>query len=151
MSQHDLTHDRFVIERTYAASPAQVFAAWADPEVKARWFIGPEGWTVIQRELDFRVGGEELLQGRYATGETLFKARFHDIVAADRIVYVYDMFMDEKHHSVSLAAVEFRPIRGGTRLVFTEHVAFLDGTPNADGRKHGTAAHLDRLATQLGT
>ena len=30
----------FVIERTYAASPERVFAAWSDPATKAQWF-GP--------------------------------------------------------------------------------------------------------------
>jgi uncharacterized protein YndB with AHSA1/START domain len=149
MSQQAITHDKFVIERTYQASPGQVFAAWADPAVKARWFIGPEGWTEIRRELDFRIGGEELLHGRYGTGETLFKARFHDIVADERVIYVYDMYMGEKHHSVSLAAVEFQPVRGGTKLIFTEYVAFLDGTSSAASREHGTAVHLDRLAAQF--
>jgi uncharacterized protein YndB with AHSA1/START domain len=61
MSNQEIIHGKFVIERTYEASPAEVFAAWADPAVKARWFIGPTGWTAIRRELDFRIGGEELL------------------------------------------------------------------------------------------
>jgi uncharacterized protein YndB with AHSA1/START domain len=148
-SHPDITHGKFVIERTYAASPAQVFAAWADPAVKARWFIGPEGWTAIRRELDFRVGGEELLHGRFATGETLFRARFHDIAPDERIAYVYDMYLGEKHHSVSLATVEFRSARDGTKLVFTEQVAFLDGTPSADRRERGTADHLDRLGREF--
>jgi uncharacterized protein YndB with AHSA1/START domain len=149
MSNQEIIHGKFVIERTYEASPAEVFAAWADPAVKARWFIGPTGWTAIRRELDFRIGGEELLQGRYEARETLFRARFHDIVSDERIVYVYDMYMDDEHHSVSLAAVEFRSARGGTKLIFTEQVAFLDGTQSADGRERGTADHLDRLAGQL--
>jgi uncharacterized protein YndB with AHSA1/START domain len=149
MNHPEITHGKFVIERTYEASPAEVFAAWADPAVKARWFIGPDGWSEIRRELEFRIGGEELLHGRFATGETLFRARFHDIVSDERIVYVYDMYVGAKHHSVSLAAVEFRSARGGTKLVFTEQVAFLDGTTSADGRERGTADHLDRLARQL--
>jgi uncharacterized protein YndB with AHSA1/START domain len=144
-----ITHDSFVIERTYQASPEQVFAAWADPAIKARWFIGPEGWTEIRREVDFRVGGEELLHGRFETRDTLYKARYYEIVAAQRIVFVYDMHLSGKHHSVSLASVEFRPAASGTKLVFTEAVAFLDGTKSAEGRKHGTAAHLDRIAQQV--
>jgi uncharacterized protein YndB with AHSA1/START domain len=145
----EITHGKFVIERVYNASPQQVFAAWADPAVKARWFIGPESWTQIKRELDFRNGGEELLQGRIGTTETLFRARFHDIVDAERIVYVYDMHLSGKYHSVSVATVEFRAAGASTKLIFTEQVAFLDGTPSADSREHGTAAHLDRLAGQL--
>jgi hypothetical protein len=35
------------------------------------------------------------------------------------------------------------------RMMFTEQVAFLDGTPNAENRRHGTAAHLDRITGLL--
>ena len=37
-SEHEVVHATFALERTYPSSPAQVFAAWADPAVKARWF-----------------------------------------------------------------------------------------------------------------
>ena len=144
-----ITHDSFVIERTYQAPPAQVFAAWADPAIKARWFIGPEGWTAIRRELDFRIGGEEVLHGRIKSTETLYEARYYEIVAAERIVFVYDMHLSGKHHSVSLASVEFASMAGGTKLLFTEAVAFLDGTPSAEARKNGTGTHLDRIAQLL--
>ena len=141
-----IVHDQFVIERVYDAPLAEVFDAWADPQVKAQWFIGPSGWQAVRRELDFRVGCEEVLHGRFATGETLFRARYHHIEAPARIVYDYDMWLSGKAHSVSLATVELCAQGRGTRLVFTEQVAFLDGTPNADSRRHGTAAHLDRIA-----
>ena len=81
MSLPRITHDHFVIEREYGAPRAEVFAAWADPQVKAQWFIGPAGWTAVRRELDFRVGREEVLHGRFASGETLFRARYHHIEA----------------------------------------------------------------------
>ena len=149
MSVQAITHDKFVIERVYEATPGEVFAAWADPAVKARWFIGPTGWTAVKRELDFPIGGEELLLGRHESGETLFRARFHDIVAGERIVYDYDMYLGERHHSVSLATIELRAVRSGTKLTFTEHVAFLDGTTSAESRERGTAAHLERIEAQL--
>ncbi|HXJ21838.1 MAG TPA: hypothetical protein VMT03_16555 [Polyangia bacterium] len=45
-----IVHTTFTLERTYPAAPSRVFAAFADPEVKARWFIGPEGWHQTRRE-----------------------------------------------------------------------------------------------------
>ena len=38
MTERSVTHATFVIERTYDASPARVFAAWSEAEAKARWF-----------------------------------------------------------------------------------------------------------------
>ncbi len=154
MTTSPVTHGSFILERTYEASPAQVFAAWADPDLKARWFIGPDDWMPVRRELDLRVGGQELLHGRFAKSgrETLFTARYHDIVAEERLVYVYDMHTAGKLHSTSLTTVELQPRGAGTQLVFTEQVAFLDGTDGREGtasRERGTAAHLERLGRNL--
>lgn len=51
-----VVHATCALERRYEAPPAGVFAAWADPATKARWFAGPEG----EHELDFRVDGVEV-------------------------------------------------------------------------------------------
>ena len=147
------THGDFTINRVYDASPAQVYAAWSDPAVKAQWFIGPEGWAEVERRVDLRAGGEEVLHGRFPNGaETLFSARYHLVEPGLRLVYVYDMHLSGKHHSVSIATVEFISDREGARLRFTEQVTFVDGTDGRDGtlsRKRGTSAHLERIATVL--
>jgi uncharacterized protein YndB with AHSA1/START domain len=148
MSPKPIKHGSFTIERVYAASPERVFAAWIDPEIKARWFIGPEGWSSVKREIDARIGGHELLHGRFESGtETIFTARFYEIIQDARLVYVYDMHIDKTHLSVSLATVEIASLVSKTRLVFTEQVAFLNGEDGTLGRERGTAAHLDRLGT----
>jgi uncharacterized protein YndB with AHSA1/START domain len=40
MTRSTVTHDTFVIERTYDSPVGSVFRAWADPMRKARWFAG---------------------------------------------------------------------------------------------------------------
>jgi uncharacterized protein YndB with AHSA1/START domain len=144
-------HATFVIERLYEARPALVFAAWASREAKARWFVGPPGkWTETLRELDFRVGGRERLVGAWEGGRvSAFDARFQDIVPDRRIVYAYDMYVDDVKISVSLATVAFKPEGAGTRMIFTEQVVFLDGYDDPAGREHGTRALLDRLDAAL--
>ena len=61
--ERSVTHATFAVERSYDASPARVFVAWAEPEGKARWFGNPED-GVAEFELDFRVGGREFNRGK---------------------------------------------------------------------------------------
>jgi uncharacterized protein YndB with AHSA1/START domain len=148
-ARHPSAHGQFTLLRAYAAAPAKVYAAWTDPATKARWFIGPDQWQEIERTLDVRVGGLETLRGRFPDGrEPLFTARYHVVEPDARLVYVYDMHMSGRHHSVSLATVEFTPAGSGCELRFTEQVVFVDGTDGREGtlsRERGTAAHIDRI------
>jgi len=144
-------HATFVIERSYAVSPARVFAAWADPAVKARWFNGPAAWQDEGYELDFRVGGREHLRTGMPGGKMhRFDCHYQDIVPNTRIVYSYDMQIGEARISVSLATVEFEAAGAGTRMKFTEQVVFLDGYEDAGGRERGTNELLDKLSAVLG-
>ena len=146
MRERSVEHATFVVERTYDASPDRVFAAWSDPEAKARWFDGSEG----EVELDFRVGGRERRRGTLPDGRAYtFQALYQDIVQARRIVFTYDMLLDETRISVSVATVQFRPERAGTRLVFTEQGAFLDGHEMPGRREQGMGSLLDALAAGL--
>ncbi len=150
MSERSTHHVTFVIERTYAASPARVFNAWAEPAAKARWFVGPDEWESGEYELDFRVGGRERISGGPPGGPVhTFDARYQDIVPARRIVYTYDMRLYETRISVSLATVEFRPTGAGTRLIFTEQAVFLDGADTSAAREQGMRELLRNLDTEL--
>ena len=146
MSERSTEHAAFVVERVYDASPDRVFAAWSDPQAKARWFHDPEG----EFELDFRVGGWERGRGTLPNGsEYAFEALYRDIVPDRRIVYTYDMFLDGIRISVSVATAEFKPERDGTRLVFTEQGAFLDGHEVPTRREQGMGSLLDALGQWL--
>ncbi|HZF35344.1 MAG TPA: SRPBCC family protein [Candidatus Angelobacter sp.] len=151
MTERSAVHGTFVIERTYPALPRGVFKAWADPAAKARWFAGPpDKWTEQHREFDFRVGGRERLSGVWPGGKvSAFDGLYHDIVADERIVYSYAMQLDEVRISVSLATVEFKPAGAGTRLIFTEQAAFLDGYDDSGSREQGTGTLLDKLGAEL--
>lgn len=141
------SHDSFVIDRVFSATPAQVFAAFAEPEARARWFSGPPGqWTKLVREQDFRVGGRERVSGRFAGGTvSTFDCRYQDIVKDERIIYTYEMQLDERRISVSLATVELRPEGSGTRMRYTEQGVFLDGYDDSGSRERGTRGLLDQL------
>jgi uncharacterized protein YndB with AHSA1/START domain len=149
MSDRSVTHASFTVRRLYPVPPARAFAAFATTKAKAQWFGAPdEGTETLQ--LDFRVGGREHSKGRVPTGDTYrYDATYQDIVPDQRIVYAYDMHLNDRRISVSLATIEFKPEAGGTRLVMTEHGAFLDGLDTPEEREHGTNWLLDRLGTVL--
>ena len=148
---HSTTHATFTIERHFAAPPARVFRAFADPEAKRRWFGGEaDRWTPELREMDFRAGGAERARGRWHTGVVSdFRAVYHDIIADDRIVYVYDMYVNDRKLSVSLATIQLHRDGAGTRMVLTEQGVFFDGLDAASSREAGTKFLMDALERSL--
>jgi uncharacterized protein YndB with AHSA1/START domain len=146
MTDRSLTHATFSLERVYEVPPARVFAAWADPEAKARWFAGP----AAEHELDFRVGCREVNRGRHEDGSLLtFQSVYHDIVPDERIVYASSLHAGETLATVSLTTVQFTPAGDGTRLLLTQQGTFLDGHEEPAWREQGTSDQLDALAAEL--
>ena len=144
------THGVFSILRDFPHPPAALYRAFADEQAKARWFAGGDDWTLIQREMDVRVGGREIAKGRWKSGMvTCFEALYLDIVPGERLVYAYTMFLDERKISVSLATVEISALPAGARLKITEQGAFLDGYEDKGAREHGTRALVEKIATTL--
>lgn len=149
-ASRSVVHATFCIERTYEASPSQVFKALTDPAAKAKWFAGGGGYTVLARDMDVRPGGREHLKGRWVSGVvSTFDAVYHDVVQDERIVYAYDMHLDERKISVSLATFELKPVGAGTRLIMTEQGAYLDGYDDAGSREQGSNFLLDALGNSL--
>ncbi|HEV3368021.1 MAG TPA: SRPBCC family protein [Acidimicrobiales bacterium] len=150
MTPSTVAHDTFVIERIYPVPVSQVFGAWADPVLKARWFAGSADALGAGYDLDFRVGGREVNRGGPPGGPVYsYQSEFHDIVPERRIIYTYEMYADETRISVSVATVQFRDREATTQLVMTEQGAFLDGHDTAARREEGTRGLLDSLAATL--
>lgn len=147
MTGRRVAHDTFTLERTYPATPSRVFAAWADPDTKARWFA-PDA---TEHTCDFRIGGTERNRGGGdPNGPVLcFESRYHEIVDAERIVFSSSLFADDDLVTVSLTTVELQPAEDGTRLVLTQHNVFLDGHERPEWRRAGTDSQLDALAAEL--
>jgi uncharacterized protein YndB with AHSA1/START domain len=78
-----------------------------------------------------------------------FKAWFLDVVPDERIVYAYDMLVDDVRISVSLVTVTFQRDGAKTKMTFTEQVVFLDGHGDAEERREGTELGLTRLDAVL--
>jgi uncharacterized protein YndB with AHSA1/START domain len=72
-------------------------------------------------------------------------------VPDQRIVYSYEMYIDDARMSVSVAAIEFAKNGDGTALTWTEPGAFLDGIdgPEAPSRRRQGQRDHGRLPDQL--
>lgn len=134
-------HSTFSLERTYDAPVAKVFHALSDKDAMGAWFGSPD-----TLEVDFRVGGGTVNSGEFEGGTVhTFKSTYHDIIPDERIVYSYDMWLNDNHISVSITTITFEPDGDGTHLTFTEQGVFLDGYDDAGSREHGTNELLDEL------
>jgi uncharacterized protein YndB with AHSA1/START domain len=149
MTHTQSTHSDFVIEREFLTTPEAVFQAWADPEVKRHWSdCHPEHTTFYAQ--DFRPLGRETHEVVYPDGSVQRTEKvFFDIVAAKRIVFAYDITLDGRRLSVSLVTIEFFGNRRGTRMVYTEQLAYFDGHEDRAERLRGTQEGLDRLGLHL--
>jgi len=151
MSQRHTTHATFVIERDLPHPPAKVFAAYADPKKKSKWFGGPPEWD-SQHAMDFRVGGKETSSGG-PPGGVIHKmsGEYWDIAENERIVMSYEMHLGATRISVSLGTTEIKPHGAGSKLIYTEQGAYLDGYDDAGQREEGTRELLGQLETYLNT
>jgi uncharacterized protein YndB with AHSA1/START domain len=150
MTTRSVTQASFTLERTYPAGVARVWKALSDPASKKKWFEPPETWERDEHTMDFRAGGRETSVGGPKGGPVIkFEALYYDIVPHERIVYSYDMLVDDARISVSLATFQLQADGEGTRLTLTEHGAYLDGSDDGSERKRGTGGLLDKLGAYL--
>jgi uncharacterized protein YndB with AHSA1/START domain len=150
MTNHSVVHANFTITRSWKASPARVFQAFANEEAKRKWFGGP-GMEMLEKSFDFREGGHEMAKGRHPTGMvSAFDCVYHDIVENERIIYSYVMHLDGRKISVSQACIQIAADGSGTKFTLTEYGDYLDGYDDAGSREHGTNFLMDQLGASLG-
>ena len=155
MDKRSVTHNTFVIERSYPQSPERVFAAFADPAKKRRWFGEGENHDIVEFTMDFRVGGQERAEYRL-NDKTPFpgvalahEGSYFDIVPGRRVVTASAMALGGRRISVTLVTVELVAKEAGTTLILTHQGAFFEGSDGPQMRKAGWEKLVDRLAAEL--
>jgi uncharacterized protein YndB with AHSA1/START domain len=157
MSEPNVVHDTFTLERTYAAPSARVFAFLSEPDRKRRWYAAAEERDVAAFEMDFRAGGVERLAVRLGADTpfpgTLVEnaSRYEDIVPCRRVVLSGSMTLGERRISSHLVTLELIENADGTTLRLTHQAAFYEGADGPEMRKGGWEVLLASLGQAIGT
>lgn len=144
----ELSETSLRLERSYDASPQDVFNAWTNPEVLRRWWaVDPEGSTPIA-EVDLRVGGRYRLSMEDPSGtKHTVGGEYREVSPPDRLVYSWCWEQDNGSGHVSTVTVEFQADGEGTNLVL-EHTG-LASVESRDQHAHGWNACLDILQSRV--
>ena len=130
----------FEIVRRFSVEPSRVWRLWADPALKGRWHRCHD-WRLERHELDFREGGRERKRVVEPDGTAHdMEAVYLDLVLEQRIVYAYTMDVGGERVSASLVTVTLQEDGPGTRMIFAEQVAFLDGRGDLCRASHARLA-----------
>lgn len=145
-----ITHATLVMERTYKASPARVFAAWEDKEARERW-QAPDDTIVIKfEESNFRQGGRDVARCIEQDGaEFLATVHYLDVRRDESIVFSEAVAQGNSNVSAALVCVELYPVSEGTRQLVTIQIAAFDGSGMEKGYEHGWGLALDNIAKEL--
>ncbi len=155
MPEQSTVHNTFVIERSYPKPPATVFAAFANPATKRRWFAEGHSHNVDEFTMDFRVGGNERSAYRFKEGTPfpgvplVSEGRYLDIVPNQRIVSAADMSIGGKRISAAMVTIEFLPTEKGTDLICTHQGAFFEGADGPKMREEGWRKLFAQLEAEL--
>lgn len=150
-----IVHSTFVVERSYPKPPATVFAQFAEPAKKRRWYAQGERQEVEAYELDFRVGGTEHLIARLGEDTPIpgtkitYAQSFCEIQPDRRIVFTQNMDLDDRRISCALITIELGTTASGCELVCTHQAVFFEGADGPQRRERGWQSLLEKLAAAL--
>jgi uncharacterized protein YndB with AHSA1/START domain len=158
MTERSVTHSTLVLERHLNAPPTRVYEAFADPDLKRRWFAEGDQHEVEEFTASLEPGAVERLRYRFREGTAFAGAVISnadtvlDVVPGQRIIWNSSMRFGDHRISLALVTAEFLAADdGGTDLILTFQGAFLPGADGPVIREQGWRDLLDRLAAVLTT
>jgi uncharacterized protein YndB with AHSA1/START domain len=151
-----VTHASFSLQRHLPVSPARVFEAFADADLKRRWFAEGDQHEVEEFSVDLREGAVERLRYRFRDGTQFAGLRIVNtdtvmsVVPDQHVVWLSKMAFNDAVISAALITAEMTSVEGGTDLTLTFQGAFFEGADGPQIREMGWQVQLDRLVVTLG-
>jgi len=142
-----LTKPSLTLKRRLKASPAQVFAAWTDPEKIVHWF-GPAETIVgsVRAEMDVRAGGRYRLRFKTDDGESHeVGGVYREVVPSSRLVFTWAWHSTPERES--LVTVTVAKDGDGAMLTLL-HEQFFDQKAR-EGHERGWTGTLEKLERYL--
>jgi uncharacterized protein YndB with AHSA1/START domain len=133
------------IERTFAASPEDVFDAWTSPEVMRRWFHVAPDWDTPEAEVDPRVGGKVRVVMRRPDGTEVGAQGEYTLIDRPRRLVMTWTF-DEDPSNEQLIELSFSESDGSTTvLMVNSGIATDERREDQDEGWRGCFGELERV------
>ncbi|MEM1389271.1 MAG: SRPBCC domain-containing protein [Pseudomonadota bacterium] len=141
-----LFNDNFVLQRSLAASPARLYAAYADTAQRQIWSApNPETRVVIETS-SLRDGGREAAKCG-AEGDLRFALdiTYHRVVPDQLICFSEVLSQGEDVLTAALVTFAFVAQGPGAAVTLTDQVTSFVGPEAAEGHRQGYASALANL------
>ncbi len=143
-------HATIVMERTYNATIARVFAAWSDVEARKRWSVPGDDIRIEYEAADFREGGRDISRCiEPGNADYIATVNYIDIRKDQRIVFAEDVVHGDKRVSAALISMELTANGAATHLALTMQIVSFDKSGMEQGYRFGWSAALDNLAKEF--
>ena len=137
-----------VLTRVFDAPRTLVYDALTKPELLKRWF-GPRGWSLVECEVDLRVGGAWRFVLHGPGGRTMvMHGVYRELLRPERTVHTESMDDYPGESLVTGVLVEENGKTTLTGTILYESKEMRDAVI-ASGMEHGAAETYDKLAEHL--
>ena len=134
------------IERTFAATPEDVFDAWTSPEGRRRWFHCASDWDTPEAEVDLRVGGKvRVVMRRPDAREVEAQGRYTLIDRPHRLVMTWTF--DDDPSNEQMIELSFSESEGSTTVLMVNSSISTD--ERHDAQDEGWNGCFDELERAL--
>lgn len=148
-AREDIVH----LERVITAPIDWVFAAWTDPSLIGDWF-GPDGFSVVESQLDLRVGGQYRISIAAPDGSRICHyGEYVDVERPRRLAFTWvldgqDCDGSRAAQATTLVSIDLEAITTQSTKLVLRHEQ-LPNKDAVDGHLMGWSSSLDCLERAL--
>jgi len=145
----EISSDNLVIERTFDASPKDVFEAWIVPQRMVKWG-GPEHHPMIAADGDPHPGGQWWATLQQADGDEQLEqsGKYTEVRSPEHMAFTFGWDGVPGERKETLIDIDLEEVGNGrTRMIFRQGP--FDTVANRDEHREGWSSAFDRLDAYL--